>query len=536
MLKRLNGKAPEKGFVLFETGYGPSGLPHIGTFGEVVRTTMVRHAFSVLAPDIPSKLVCFSDDLDGLRKVPDNIANPEIIAPYAEARDEAGRSIRHGSPLSTVPDPFDPDKTFAGENNRKLRAFLDTFGFEYEFLSSTECYRTGRFDAVLIRMLEQLEAVTATVTRILSEERKRSYSPFLPIVSRYDDALGAERLQVLHNAVIREAKPEAGLAVFQEVDENGNGINDAFEHAVTGGHCKLQWRPDWAMRWVALDVDYEMSGKDLIDSVRISSQVTKTIGGRPPAGLTYELFLDDQGQKISKSKGNGLAVEEWLRYAPADSLALYMFQKPKTAKRLYFDVIPKAVDEYVTFLQKFGEETPEERLKNPVWHIHGGEPPQDRRHAMPVSFALLLNLASAANAHDPQILWGFIERYAPEASPYSMPFLDDLVRHAVAYYEDFVQPHKQFRAPTELEVLALQELDDRLAGLPANADGETIQTEIYAVGKAHAFENLRDWFRALYEVLLGQSAGPRFGSFVALYGIAETRALIARALAGELAA
>ena len=540
LLKRIGGATPAKGHVLFETGYGPSGLPHIGTFGEVVRTTMVRRAFEVLAPDIPTRLICVSDDLDGLRKVPDNIPEPDRLRPYVEEKNAAGQVIKNGSPLSFVPDPFQPHDSglsYAAENNRKLRVFLDSFGFDYEFLSSTECYRSGRFDDTLLRILERLDRITPIATSILSEARKKTYAPFLPIVERDDPFLGMPRLQVLHQAVIRETDPARGRAVFQEVDDDGAPLPGAepFDWPVTGGHCKMQWRPDWAMRWVALGVDYEMSGKDLIDSVRISSKIVRALDATPPEGLTYELFLDEHGQKISKSKGNGIAVEQWLRYAPSASLALYMFQKPRAAKRLYFDVIPKAVDEYLTFLEKFRNEAPEKQIENPVWHIHEGAPPADRLHAMPVSFGLLLNLASAANAHDKTILWGFISRYAPEASPETAPFLDALAGHAIAYYEDFVQPAKRFRAPNALERAALQDLEGRLAALPADADAETIQTEIYSVGKEHPFEHLRDWFRGLYETLLGQSAGPRFGSFVALYGIAETRTLIAKALAGELA-
>jgi len=526
LAKRLNGALPDKGYVLFETGYGPSGLPHIGTFGEVVRTTMVRRAFEALT-GMPTRLIAFSDDMDGLRKVPDNVPNRDRLAPYAEAKDAEGRVIRHGSPLTATPDPFGACESFAAANNGRLRAFLDRFGFDYEFLSATDAYASGRFNETILRVLEKYEPVRNIVLPELGAARRKSYSPLFPVVSAWDDAVGAERRQVIHNALVVEARPDDGMAVFQCVDDAGERTGDPFEHAVLDGGCKMQWRVDWALRWTALDVDYEMSGKDLIDSVRLGGRICRTIGGRPPAGFTYELFLDDKGEKISKSKGNGLAVEEWLRYAPHESLALFMYQQPKRAKRLFFDAIPRASDEYLAFLGKAGRQDPAELAENPVWHIHEGHPPAG---ATPLSFSLLLNLASVVNAADKGVLWGFIARYAPEASPASHPLLDRLAEYAVAYYRDFVEPAKSYRAPADGERAALEDLAAVLSAMPAGATGEDIQTEIYEVGKRHSFENLRDWFRALYEILLGQSQGPRMGSFVALYGLPEFVSLVQKAL------
>ena len=502
LLKRLNGKTPDKGYVLFETGYGPSGLPHIGTFAEVVRTTMVRQAFARLS-DIPTRLFAFSDDMDGLRKVPDNVPNQAMLAEHI------------GKPLTAVPDPFGTHDSFGAHNNARLKGFLDGFGFDYEFLSSTECYRSGRFDATLLKVLANYEKVRGVILPTLGEERRKTYSPFLPLCPKTG--------RVLQVPVVA-TDPESGTITYE--DEDGERI----EVPVTGGHCKLQWKPDWAMRWAALDVDYEMSGKDLIDSVRQSGAINRIIGGRPPDGFTYELFLDEQGEKISKSKGNGLTVEEWLAYAPQESLGLFMFQKPKTAKRLYFDAIPKMVDDYLTFSAKFPGQTPAEQLENPAWHIHDGDPPTE---SVPLGFALLLNLASVCNAEESGVMWGFIERYAPGIEPANAPLLARLVDYAIAYYRDFVKPAKAYRAPTDIERAAIEDLDATLATLPSDADGEAIQTQVYEVGKRHDFDNLRDWFRALYEVLLGQSQGPRMGSFIAIYGIDETRALIGRALKGE---
>ena len=511
-------KKPED-VVLFETGYGPSGLPHIGTFGEVARTTMVRHAFRVLTRDeIPTRLLCFSDDMDGLRKVPDNIPNKEMIRPHL------------GRPLTEVPDPFEKYESFGHHNNAMLRRFLDTFGFEYEFASSTAYYRSGRFDEALLAVLRHYDAVMKIMLPTLGEERRATYSPFLPI---------CPRTRLVLQVPTESVDPEAGTITYRDPE-----TSDLVTLPVTGGAVKLQWKPDWGMRWAALGVDYEMSGKDLIDSVKLSSKICSTIGAPPPEGFNYELFLDENGQKISKSKGNGLTIDEWLTYASPESLSLFMFREPKAAKKLYFDVIPRNVDEYYQFLDAYERQTVEQKLGNPVWHIHGGEPP--KKH-MPASFSMLMNLVSASNAEDRDVLWGFIKRVAPGVTPENSPELDRLVGYAIRYFHDFVKPTKRFRAPDEAERGALAALDLALAKLPAGADADEIQTLVFDVGRAHFPDPAKKgpdggpgvslgFFAGLYQILLGQEKGPRFGSFVALYGIAETRALIASALAGTLAA
>ncbi|EIM76605.1 lysyl-tRNA ligase [Nitratireductor aquibiodomus RA22] len=518
IVKRYEGGFPDT--VLFETGYGPSGLPHIGTFGEVARTSMVRHAFRVLTEDrIKTKILCFSDDMDGLRKVPDNVPNKEMLRTHL------------GKPLTKVPDPFSNEyPSFGAANNARLRAFLDRFGFDYEFASSTEYYAAGRFDEMLLTMLERYDAVMDIMLPSLREERAQTYSPFLPI---------HPKTGVVMQVPLEERKVDAGSIVWRD-PESG----ELFETPVTGGHCKLQWKPDWAMRWAALGVDYEMSGKDLIDSVKLAAQICAALGKEPPEGFNYELFLDENGQKISKSKGNGLTIDEWLAYAPTESLSLYMFQKPKAAKKLYFDVIPRAVDEYYTFLSAYDRQDWKNRLGNPVWHIHDGTPPAIE---LPVPFALLLNLVSASNAQNTDVLWGFISRYAPGVTPQTHPELDRLTGYALRYFEDFVKPSKAFRAPDEIEREALAGINEALGALPADADGEAIQNAILDV--ARGIERYQDhkrkspnggpgvsvaFFQMLYQVLLGQERGPRFGSFAALYGIAETRGLITAALNGEL--
>ncbi len=487
--------------ILFETGYGPSGLPHIGTFGEVVRTTMVRRAFEEMVPGVPTRLVAFSDDMDGLRKVPDGIPEPEMLR------------ANLGKPLTQVPDPFGTHDSFGAHNNARLRAFLDGFGFDYEFLSSTECYQSGRFDATLLKILAHYDDVINVILPTLGPDRRATYSPFLPI-----DPVSGHVLQV---PVVAHDVAAGTVSYIRP------GTNDTITVPVTGGHCKLQWKVDWAMRWVALGVDYEMAGKDLIDSVLLSGRVTRVLGGRPPEGFNYELFLDAEGQKISKSKGNGLTIDDWLAYGPPESLALYMFQNPRKAKRLHFDVIPRAIDEYGDFLGKYPDQPVEQRLGNPVHHIHEGKPPSAD---LPVSFALLLNLASVAATDDPAKLWSYVSRQAPGTSPATHPALDRLVHHAARYAHDFVVPGLKRRAPDAREAAALADLDARLAAVGDGGDAEAYQFEVYEAGKAAGFENLRDWFKALYETLIGSSQGPRMGSFIALYGLSETRALIAGAL------
>jgi len=508
LIARIDGKTPAKGYVLFETGYGPSGLPHIGTFGEVVRTTMVRNAFRAMC-DVPTRLFAFSDDMDGLRKVPDNVPNQDMLRQHL------------GKPLTSVPDPFGTHESFGHHNNARLRAFLDSFGFEYEFQSATECYKSGRFDATLLKVLEHYDAVTNVILPTLGPERRATYSPFLPICPRTGVVLQVP-------LIARDVK--AGTITYRD-QETGQLV----EVPVTGGHCKLQWKADWAMRWVALGVDYEMSGKDLIDSVKLSSQICRILGGRPPEGFNYELFLDEKGEKISKSKGNGLTVEEWLTYGPPESLALYMFTSPRSAKRLHFDVIPRQVDDYLTALARFPTQSPREQLDNPVWHIHAGKPPAPEPDTLP--FNILLNLVGVANTEDRGVLWGFITRYRPNASPATHPFLDRLVGYAINYFRDYVRPTRRYRAATAQERAALEDLIAVLEKFPPGTESETIQYEVYEVGKRHGWaQDLRAWFKSCYEILFGTEQGPRLGSFIALYGIAETIALIRKALAGELVA
>ncbi len=485
---------------LFETGYGPSGLPHIGTFGEVARTQWVRLAYTSLTGR-PSRLLSFSDDMDGLRKVPGNVPNGEMLAGYL------------GRPLSAVPDPFGTHESFGAHNNARLRSFLDGFGFDYEFASATDYYRSGRFDAALRRVLEMHDEIVALILPTLGAERRATYSPVLPL---------HPETGIVMQVAIEGVDAEAGRVFWRDPT-----TGEQFGTSVYGGAAKMQWKADWAMRWYALGVDYEMSGKDLIDSVRLSGKITRILGRAPPLGLTTEMFLDDNGEKISKSKGNGISVEDWLRYAPPESLSQFMFNQPTRAKRLFFDVIPRATDEYIANADRLRTSDADPRA-NPAWFIHGGRPPDDA--GSPLGFGMLLNLASVANAESADVLWGFVTRYQPDATPEAMPLLARLANYAVRYYQDFVRPAKTYRAPTADERAALADLAEALRGLDPAAEAEAVQNTVFEIGKAHGFDNLRAWFGCLYEVLLGQTEGPRFGIFAQLYGLEATAALIDAAL------
>ncbi|MFK7943088.1 MAG: lysine--tRNA ligase [Paracoccaceae bacterium] len=505
LLKRVGSKVPDKGHVLFETGYGPSGLPHIGTFGEVARTTMVRRAFEVLS-DISTRLICFSYDMDGMRNVPENVPNPEALAEHLQ------------KPLTSVPDPFGTHGSFAAHNNARLTAFLDRFGFEYEFISATDFYRSGQFDEVLLRAAEKYDAIMAVMLKTLGEERQATYSPFLPISPTSGRVLYVP---------MKNVDAAKGEITFDDEDGTETTL------PVTGGQVKLQWKPDFGARWAALGVDFEMFGKDHSSNAPVYDRICQILGVKAPEHYVYELFLDGEGQKISKSKGNGLTIDEWLTYASTESLSLYMFQKPRSAKRLHWDVIPRAVDEYHQHLRAYSDQDADKRLTNPAFHIHGHNVPASD---MSVPFSMLLNLASAASAEDKETLWGFIHKYAPDTAPDTHPGLDAAAGFAVRYFQDFVKPNKEFRAPTDKERAALQDLQGHLSAWTGGADAEALQNVVFAVGNEHGFDPLRDWFKAIDEVLLGASQGPRFGGFIALYGVEETVALIEDGLAGRLAA
>ena len=499
LLKKRQKLLEKKGYALFQTGYGPSGLPHIGTFGEVCRTTMVIQAFKKIS-DIPTKLFTFSDDMDGLRKVPENISNKEVLEKNLH------------KPLTSVPDPFGKFNSFGEHNNEMLKSFLDQFGFSYEFKSSTVLYKSGVFDETLKLILFNYDKIMNIILPTLGPERRKSYSPFLPICP--------ETGHVLEVAIL-----EKNIASHEIVYES-NGKK--FSTPITGGNCKLQWKVDWAMRWHALEVDFEMYGKDLIPSAELSYEICKVLGHKPPSGFYYELFLDEKGEKISKSKGNGISIEDWLKYASPESLALYMYQNPQRAKKLYPQVIPKAVDEYLSFLDKFSEQPMKEQLGNPVWHVHDGNPPQEKNV---ITFGVLLNLVSASNADNEEVLWKFIKNFKSDVNRTEHPILEKLIKNAISYFNDHVKIHKKYRSANELEKKALLELTQEIQKMPEGLSPEEMQTIVFTVGKNYyAKEELRNWFKAIYEVVFGDEQGPRMGSFICFFGKQETIDLINNSL------
>jgi len=485
----------KKGKIVLQTGYGPSGLPHIGTFAEVARTTMMANAIKQIV-SIPTEIITFSDDMDGLRKIPENIPNKEIL-----------KKNLH-KPLTSIPDPFKKFKSYGEHNNEMLKNFLNKFKFDYIFKSSTDAYKKGVFNDALLLVLEKYEEILEIILPTLGKERQKTYSPFLPICP--------ETGQVLE-ASVSEIKKKEGKIVYK------NGNRD-IETEIINGKCKLQWKVDWAMRWYTFDVDYEMYGKDLIESAILSSKICKILGKKSPNGFAYEMFLDEKGEKISKSKGNGITIEEWLKYASPESLSLYMYQNPKRAKKLYADVVPKAVDEYLNCIDKFKEQNIQNKLLNPVWHIHNGKPPKEKS-IMP--FSVLLNLVGTSNATDKEVLWKFIKKYKKDIKVDDHPILDSLLKYALRYFEDIVKPNKKYRKANDKEKKALQDLVRRLKDCKDQMDPEAIQTIVYSVGKDNGYqENLREWFKAIYEIIFGDQDGPRMGFFISFFGIKESIQLI----------
>jgi len=496
ILVKLQGKKPKKGYVLFETGYGPSGLPHIGTFCEVIRTQMIRTAFEMIS-DIPTRLFVISDDMDGLRKIPDNIPNADMLTVHMQ------------KPLTSIPDPFNREESYGAYMNKKLCSFLDNFGFEYEFYSATQLYKTGKLDEFLLKALSCYDPIMSVMLPTSGEERQQTYSPFLPICPKSG--------RVLYVPIVRRDL-ETGTITYMDPE-----TNEEMTTSVTGGHCKLQWKPDFGVRWAALDVDFEMYGKDHLANSKLYRGICHIVGGKGPVEFCYEMFLDEHGKKISKSKGNGVSIDQWLKYAPVESLSYYMYQSPTKAKKLYFSVIPKSVDDYITSLEKFHESSEVEKVENPVWHIHRGKPPKYNLHGL--TFSLLLNLSSVCNPEDKSILVSFVSRYAPELNKDEQRFIELLADHAVQYYHDFIKPNKQYRNPSEKDVSLLKEVANKLKDIKNDCAAEEIQSIFYTIGKGSGYE-LREFFKMIYEVLLGQDQGPRLGSFAKLYGIDKTINLI----------
>ena len=495
ILKDRKKYIEKKGKIILQTGYGPSGLPHIGTFGEVARTSMVVNALNYLI-DIPKEIITFSDDMDGLRKVPDNVPNQEIL-----------KNNLH-KPLTQVPDPFGKYNSFGEHNNEMLKNFLDNFNFSYTFKSSTELYKQGFFNESLSIILENFDNIMNIILPTLGKERQKTYSPFLPICPETGKVL---------EIPVKQINKKENKIIF---DNNNNDL----EVSILNGNCKLQWKVDWAMRWYALDVDFEMYGKDLIESAILSNRIIKELGKNNPCGFAYELFLDDKGEKISKSKGNGITIDQWLKYASPESLSMYMYQNPKRAKKLYDGVVPKAVDDYLDLINKFKKQKDNEKLINPVWHVHNGNPPSEK---IVMSFTMLLNLAGSSNADNKEILWKFINRFHEDIKPQENIILDRLTNYAINYFKDKLEPKKKYKKPDQNEKKALTALVVDLRNIKKDLKPEEIQTLVYSTGKNNGYEKkLRDWFKLIYQVLFGEIDGPRIGYFISYFGLKETIKLI----------
>ena len=494
ILRERKKNIENKGKIILQTGYGPSGLPHIGTFGEVARTSMVVNALNQLT-DIPKDIITFSDDMDGLRKVPENIPNQEKLENYLH------------KPLTQVPDPFEKYNSFGEHNNEMLKNFLNNFDFKYSFKSSTELYKSGNFNSTLKLILKNYNGIMDIIIPTLRKERQKTYSPFLPIC------------------------PETGVVLeipVLEIDEKNSKIifdnhGKKLEKSILDGNCKLQWKVDWAMRWYALDVDFEMYGKDLIESAILSTKIIRLLGKTNPSGFAYELFLDEKGEKISKSKGNGITIDEWLEYASPESLSLFMYQNPKRAKKLYREIVPKAVDEYLDFVEKGKNQNELQKLMNPVWHVHNGEMPKEN-FIMP--FSMLLNLVESSNADSKDLLWKFVNKYKKDISKKDNPIFDKLIDYAIKYFNDVIKLKKIYKKPNDTEKVALEALVNALEKCDDDMQPEDIQTNIYTVGKENGYkENLRDWFKLIYEVVFGDENGPRMGFFISFFGVQETKEL-----------
>ena len=495
MLRERKTFIEKKGKITLQTGYGPSGLPHIGTFGEVARTSMMVNALNQIS-DFPTEIITFSDDMDGLRKIPDNVPNQKLLNENLH------------KPLTQVPDPFQKFNSFGEHNNEMLKNFLDSFKFKYKFQSSTSLYKSGFFNSTLKIILENYEGIMKIIIPTLGKERQKTYSPFLPICPDTGHVLEIPVLEI---------DKEKSRIVF---DNNGKKL----EVSILDGNCKLQWKVDWAMRWYALDVDFEMYGKDLIESAILSTKIINLIGKKNPSGFAYELFLDEKGEKISKSKGNGITIDQWLEYASPESLSLYMYQNPKRAKKLYKEIVPKAVDDYLDCIEKSKKQNELQLLMNPAWHVHNGNVPQEN---MIMTFSMLLNLVETSNADSKELLWKFVKKYKQDISEKNFPIFDGLVSYAIKYFNDVIRAQKKYKTPSESEKLALQALVKTLEKCTDDMSPEDIQTLIYSTGKENGYaENLRDWFKLIYEVIFGDENGPRMGFFISFFGVNETKELL----------
>jgi lysyl-tRNA synthetase class 1 len=499
-------KAPPDKPVTFETGFGPSGLPHIGTFAEVARTTWVQRAFEHLS-GWETRLIAFSDDMDGLRKVPLNMPQPDMLAEHL------------GKPLCYIPDPFGQDESYSAHMNRKLQEFLDAYGFTYQFQSSQEAYERGDFDEGLAILLQKVEQVRAIILPTLGQDKRADWSPFFPI---------CQKCGRIYSTRVIGYHPEDNTIdyVCDQPIGSAAGCGDKNTISILGGQVKVGWKVDWALRWYAYDVGYEMYGKDLIDSARLSGQITRLMSKQPPNGFFYEMFLDEEGRKISKSVGKGLTVNGWVSYAPLESLLHYLFQNPRRAKRLFWDVVPKSVDDYLADLRQYPSLDETKKPDQAIWHIFNlgrNVPAYDAG----INFSLVNNLVSALGTDQAELTYEYLKRYDPSTANHE-DMVRDLVQKSINYYRDFILPGKQYRLPTEAERQLLQAARDRLSNFESD-DENDLQTIPFDIARENDIPPAKV-FQAFYQVVLGQERGPRFGTFARLVGKEKLLLLLDKAL------
>ncbi len=488
-----------KSSVTAETGYGPSGLPHIGTFGEVARTSFVLQALATVAPKVESRIIAFSDDMDGLRDVPKNLPNGQMLTSHL------------GKPLTAIPDPFGQEKSFAHYMNHRLRDFLDSYGFRYQFASSTESYASGVFDEGLRRIMGNYDAIRDLFTATIAEEKRAAWSPFFPI---------CESCGRVYSTRVTELDTK-GFRVAYACDAPLAGKYGSCGHtgstSVLGGTCKVGWKVDWALRWFSLGIDYEMHGEDLLDSARLSSKIVKILGGEPPELFKYELFLDEKGKKISKKIGNGISLEQWLRFAPVDSLLYIMYVKPQQAKKMGLPILPEILDQYLELVAEYdgAEDSPVPFISRLSHGAHAGKLEGQKT----ITYSLILELILALNQDDPRIVRDYLLKYQPAIAG-NVAYYEELIKDALAYYREVLLPSRKAEPADHLMDDTLRALRDELARLEAAGtapDADALQTMAFQLAKDRDVK-MKDWFRALYRVFLGQSQGPRIGSFIALLG------------------
>ena len=485
--------------VTAETGYGPSGLPHIGTFGEVARTSFVLQALKTLAPRIDSRIIAFSDDMDGLREVPRNLPNAEMLKEHL------------GKPLTSIPDPFGKEKSFAHYMNHRLREFLDSFGFEYTFASSTEQYASGVFDEGLRRVMAHYEPISELFKATIAEEKRAAWSPFFPV---------CENCGRVYSTRVT-ALDRDNFTVSYACDAPLSGKYAACGHigtaSILSGGCKLGWKVDWALRWYSLGIDYEMHGEDLLESARLSSKIVKIIGGEPPELFKYELFLDEKGKKISKKIGNGISIEQWLRFAPVDSLLYIMYMKPQQAKKMGLTILPEIVDQYLELVA--GYDGAEDSPVPFITRLSKGGHADKLGSQKIVTYSLIIELILALNHDDPRMVRDYLLKYQPDIAG-NVAYYESLIVNALAYYREVLLPGRTAESADHQLDAAIVVLRDELARRAAagtEPDADELQTAVFQVAKDRDVK-MKDWFRTLYRVFLGQSQGPRIGSFIALLG------------------